>query len=257
MLQASGGNPLLLESAVPQLLRDGMREEGGELVPTGSLEDLELPDELASAIALRLQDLDATTREVLVVAAVVGRPFSIAGIAAVAGAPEAEVTTALANAAEREIVVHEHDNFTFAHPMFARVLRASTSAARRQEIHVAAARAFAESPTMEQDQILTIVWHLAEAGTAADASEAAAVCRTAGERAWQLAAWAESANYFDAAVAAARRGGEPAAEIAELLTRAGAARLPKPRPRPGTRDDCRMRSTSSPQTGAASVPSAA
>ena len=232
VLRASGGNPLLLESAVPQLLRDGTREEGGELVPTRSLEDLELPDELASAVSARLQDLDATARDLLVVAAVVGRPFSVADVAAIAGAPETTVTSALSTAMEREIVVREHDDLAFAHPMFARVLRASASTARRQEIHVAAARVRRigdgrARPDPDHRVAPRRGRHRCGRG------EASAICRAAGERAWQLAAWAESANYFDAAVAAARRGNEPAADVAELLTRAGAAHCRNLDPGPG------------------------
>ena len=233
VLRASGGNPLLLESAVPQLLRDGMREEGGELVPARSLEGLDLPEELASAVSARLQDLDAPARELLVVAAVVGHPFSTSEIANVAATSEPSAAKALSTAMDHEIIIREHDNLAFAHPMFARVLRASTSTARRQEIHVAAARVFAELATGEQDQLLTVAWHLAEAGSAADAEIASATCRAAGERAWQLSAWAESANYFDAAVAAARRRNEPAGEVAELLTKAGSAHCRNIDPGPG------------------------
>ena len=209
-----------------------MREEGGELVPTRSLEDLELPEELASAVSARVQDLDATARDLLVVAAVVGRPFSVADVGAIAGLPRRR---SQARCRPRWNARSSSASTTTSRSP-TRCLPACCGRQphrRRQEIHVAAARAFAASATVEQDQILTIAWHIAEAGTAADAGEASAICRAAGERAWQLAAWAESANYFDAAVAAARRGNEPAADVAELLTRAGAAHCRNLDPGPG------------------------
>src|SRR6185369_15792226 len=65
--------------------------------------------------------------------------------------------------------------------------------------------------------------HLAEAGDAADPEEAMAACHRAGDRAWQLTAWAEAAGYYDAAAAAARRHDEPPLVVAALLARDGAA----------------------------------
>lgn len=230
---ASGGNPLLLKSAVPQLLHGGVREEGGELVPARPVEDLAIPDELSSAVSERLQELDVEARELLAVAAIVGEPFTTDEIAAVSGTPERTVADAIDAASKREIVAREQDAFVFAHPMFARILRASTPAARRREIHLAAARAVAASDASEPDRILRIGLHLAQAGVAADPNEAVSACRAAGERAWQLSAWAEAASYFDAAVAAARRADESAVGVAELLGAAGAAHCRNLDPGPG------------------------
>ena len=232
VLRASGGNPLLLESAVPQLLRGRVREEGGELVPVGSLEDLAVPYELSGAISERLAGLDHDVRELLTIAAVVGDEFVGADLAAVAGAPESTVADAIAVAVANEVIADDGDRLVFAHPMFARVLRSATPARRRAEIHVAAAHALRHSAT-PHDVVLTVGWHLAAAEGAADPQEAAAACRAAGEHAWQLSAWADAARYFDAAVAAVRRSGEPPAVVAELLARAGAAHCRNLDPGPG------------------------
>jgi class 3 adenylate cyclase len=232
VLRASGGNPLLLESAVPQLLNGRVREEGGELVPVGSLEDLAVPDELADAVTDRLRMLDGEIRELLTIAAVAGDEFTRAELSAYAGVAEHAVADAVAVAIEHDVLTAEQDHLMFAHPMFARVLRRATTSDRREAIHVAVARALATSPSSD-DVTLTVGWHLAEAGASAEPTEALAACRAAGERSWQLAAWAEAARYFDAAAAAAQRGREPAAVVAPLLARAGAAHCRNLDPGPG------------------------
>lgn len=232
VLSASGGNPLLLESAVPQLLDGRVREEGGELVPVGSLEDLAVPHELSGAISARLDGLDPEVRDLLVIAAVVGDEFVATDLAAVAGVAETNVGDAIEVAITRELIVVDHDRIFFTHPMFARVLRSSTPARRRAEIHVVAAHVLRESVT-PHDVVLTVGWHLAAAEGAADPHEAAAACRAAGERAYQLCAWADAARYFDAAVAAVRRSTEPPVVVAELLASAGAAHCRNLDPGPG------------------------
>jgi class 3 adenylate cyclase len=230
---ASGGNPLLLGSAVHQLREAGLREEGGELVPARSLEDLAIPIEMSSAVSDRLHGLDRDSRLLLEVAAIAGEPFTVDEIVAVSGVARERATEVLDRAVEAEILVPDQDALVFAHPMYARVLRASTQPARRREIHVAAAHALGHSEIGELDRVLRVGLHLAEAGVAADPGEAVAACQAAGERAWQLSAWGEAAGYFDAAVAATRRTDEPAVDLAELLAQAGAAHCRNLDPGPG------------------------
>lgn len=232
ILRASGGNPLMLESAVPQMLHGRVRDEGGELVPIGSLEDLAVPAELSAAVSERLATLDPDLRGLLAVAAVVGDEFVEGDLAAVSGIGEATVSEHLAGAIADGLLLRDHDRLTFTNPTFARVLRAATPPRRRDEIHLAAADALRHS-AVPHDVTLTVGWHLAAAGDAADPAAALAGCRAAAERAWQLAAWAEAARYYDAATAAARRGDEPTLVVADLLARAGAAHSRNLDPGPG------------------------
>jgi len=222
----AGGNPLLIESIVAQLLRcEGVRDEGGEDVLAVPLVDLGIPDGVGHAIATRIDELGGPCRELLTVAALTGDPFTTGTLAEVAHCPEAAIDVAITEALDRAVIACDHDGFSFTHPLFAQMLRRTAEPGRRRELHLAVARALASSSHQRDRRDLEIAFHLGEAGTAADPVEVASACRVAGDRAWHLAAWGEAARFFDTAVEALARapGRAGDVEMAELLCQAGIA----------------------------------
>jgi class 3 adenylate cyclase len=222
----AGGNPLLIESIVAQLLRcEGVREEGGEDVLAVPLADLGIPAGVGDAIATRIDELGGPCRELLTVAAVTGDPFTTATLAEVAHRPEAALDVAVTEALERGVIARDREGFAFTHPLFAQMLRCTTAPGRRRELHLAVARALASASDQRDRRDLEIAFHLGEAGTAADPVEVVSQCRAAGDRAWHLAAWGEAARFFDTAAEALARAPRQTGdvEMAELLCQAGIA----------------------------------
>ncbi len=75
--ERTGGNPFFLEEICQTLLEEGtLAVEEGQVVLTGSLETLDLPDTIQAVIRTRLDRLERDAREVLRLASVVGREFT-------------------------------------------------------------------------------------------------------------------------------------------------------------------------------------
>lgn len=75
--ERTGGNPFFLEEITQTLLEEGALDvEDGEAVLAGPLDALQLPDTVQGVLRARLDRLDRGTREVLRLAAVVGREFA-------------------------------------------------------------------------------------------------------------------------------------------------------------------------------------
>ncbi|MGH7539747.1 MAG: serine/threonine-protein kinase PknK [Gemmatimonadota bacterium] len=75
--ERAGGNPFFLEEICRALQEEGaVAVEGGQVRLTRSLKGVELPDTIQGVIRTRLDRLDPEARELLRVAAVIGREFS-------------------------------------------------------------------------------------------------------------------------------------------------------------------------------------
>ncbi|MGH7632305.1 MAG: AAA family ATPase, partial [Gemmatimonadaceae bacterium] len=75
--ERTGGNPFFLEEICQSLLEDGtVHVSAGRVEVTGSLEARGLPDTVQAVIRARLDRLDPETRDILRVAAVIGREFA-------------------------------------------------------------------------------------------------------------------------------------------------------------------------------------
>src|SRR6185369_2221296 len=100
------GIPLYAVETVRMLLAQGKLVKDGEAYrPTGTLDDLAVPETLTALIAARLDGLDAADRALVEDAAVLGQSFTVAGLAAVAGQAPAGVETRLRALVRRELLV--------------------------------------------------------------------------------------------------------------------------------------------------------
>ena len=102
-----------------------------------------LPATIQHVIEARLNQLGATTRELINLAAVIGRKFAVNILAAAANADEATLINALDEALQRRIIREQGANtYDFSHDRIREVAYATLSATRRQWFHRRVAHAF-------------------------------------------------------------------------------------------------------------------
>ena len=119
---ASGGNPLYAIELARELVR---REQ-----PLRPNEPLPIPQDLHALIARRLEDLPSRTRDVLAVAAALGR----ASAAVVEAYADADVD--LDPAVRQGVARRSGDVIEFTHPLYASVLYDKLEAKKRRRIHL-------------------------------------------------------------------------------------------------------------------------
>ncbi|MFL5494061.1 MAG: AAA family ATPase, partial [Gemmatimonadales bacterium] len=143
-----GGNPSYTVEMVSALVDDGTLAAG----PTGTWHvagmdgrQLPLPRSLREAAARRLAQLDAGTRQVLEVAAVLGRVFRRDLVASIAALEAATTESALGELLTRRLIRRvpgDVDTFEFVHELLARVAYERMPIEHRHRLHRAAARAW-------------------------------------------------------------------------------------------------------------------
>ena len=102
--ERTGGNPFFLEETVRSLIEAGtIRPVAGQMTIAGSLETLQIPATVQAVIRMRLDRLDLETRQVVRVAAVVGRDFSRAMLLRLLAQPD-RVTRAIATLLDAGII---------------------------------------------------------------------------------------------------------------------------------------------------------
>ena len=152
----AGGNPFFLEEIL------AMTGEGGDRVP----------ETVQGVIAARIDLLPADTKQVLQRAAVIGRRFTQAQLAALAGGPELGRT--LRRLAERGLIYTEPGGMqAFKHALIRDVAYESIPRAERARLHLALARFLETDPVVSRQ---TLANHYATAaGLGADEARADAV----------------------------------------------------------------------------------
>lgn len=204
---ATGGNPFF----VLELART--RQPGR--APLG--DQSPLPPTVVDVIRRNLAGLDDTARRVLDAAAVQGREFDPAALAACLDLPRATVDEALAVAADAGIVSTDPPHDRFVHALTVEALHGLLDPDERSRLHFASARV---ATTPER-----IASHLLSAGSLADLDQVVSACREAARVASVHFAHAEAARHLQAAsVECARRGAPRADLLLELCVAQKAAR---------------------------------
>ena len=110
--ERTAGNPFFLRELVRLLA------ERGELAGDGATLPALVPERVREVVGRRLEPLEPATREVLAIAGVVGRPFTIAGVARIGGLGRESVAQALQPALSGRLLEPRPDapgRFGFAH----------------------------------------------------------------------------------------------------------------------------------------------
>ncbi len=234
ILERSEGVPLYAVETVRMLIDRGLLEQvGDEYRPTGPIEALEVPETLQALIAARLDALPAEERSVVQDAAVLGKTFTKAALAAVSGSGESDLDTLLVALVRKEVLSLQADprspergQHSFLQDLLRQVAYETLSRKERKTRHVAAASYLERQWEEGDDEFVEIVAsHLLSAleldPDAADALElrtnAEAMLVRAGERAATLGGNDSARRYFEQALELA----DSPLHAAELHERAG------------------------------------
>ena len=219
ILARAQGVPLYAVETVRMLLDRGLLAQQGSVYrPSGEIETLEVPETLQALIAARLDGLGVEERRLLQDAAVLGKTFTPAALAALSALSESELEPLLAGLVRKEVLGVQADprspergQYGFLQDLVRHVAYETLSKRERKTRHLAAA-AHLQSVFADEDEIAEILasHYLAAVEAAPQADDAEAI-RTqaggmlarAGERAGSLGAPDEGQRYYDQAAALA------------------------------------------------------
>jgi class 3 adenylate cyclase/tetratricopeptide (TPR) repeat protein len=217
ILARAEGIPLYAVETVRMLLDQGLLEQVDDRYrPTGPIDDLQVPETLHGLIAARLDGLAPAERRLVEDAAVLGKSFTPAALAAVSGLPVEGLRDPLGVLVRREVLTvtsdprsPERGQYEFVQDLLRKVAYETLSRHDRKAKHLAvAAYLQTEGENDEDDVVELIAAHYVDAlrsdPDAADAPQTRARARAmlvrAGDRAVMLAAPAESLRYFTQAL---------------------------------------------------------
>jgi predicted ATPase len=242
------GNPFFIEEVVRHLT------ETGKLLTEQSVfrERIEVTDaEVTRGVRLILEDrigqVGTPYRDVLTIAAVIGRSFAFDVLAkADPGRSEDEILTVIEEAQDKHLIEDVSRDrvarYRFVHDQVHQTLLAGLSLPRRQRLHLRIADALEARYAGQPDKVAgEIGHHLYQAGSAADPVRTARFLSVAGERSIKALAFEDAQRLFDSALsvlednddgserarihslrAVALRGGERFPEALEALGNAAA-----------------------------------
>ena len=213
------GNPLFI---VESLRAGGLPGPGAAQVAELQPGPTPLPPGVQAAIAHRLSQLSPETRELLTVAAVIGRSFAVRVLQRAADWPETAFVRSLDELWLRHLVrEHGTDAYDFSHEKVRAAVYANLSLARRRLLHRRVAEALEQEPLAEREAVSgQLAVHYDTAGQA----DRAVVCYgQAAETAQRLFANTEAIGYLRRALAllASLEAGDLRALAASLAERLG------------------------------------
>jgi adenylate cyclase len=207
----AGGNPFFVEEMLRALQETGGLEQrdGQMYVVPGAVE--RVPSTLTEVLLARLDRLESEARSVAQVASVIGRSLAVRLLAQVAGREEAQLEVPLMTLQRAEIAFPRRGSdleYVFKHVSMRDVAYNTLVQKRRQELHLATARAITRLYPAEE-YVEMIAYHYARTG---EQGEAAEWLEKAGDRAASIYA-NETAidNYREARRRLEELGAEPIA----------------------------------------------
>ena len=216
----TGGNPLFVKELTELLAAEGRLDDVAAVADSRAI-----PPGVRFVVRRRVSRLPRSTQQLLSTAAVVGSPFRIDTLAAIAEVDEAQVLTDLVPALDEGLLVEARGDLAFSHALVADALAGEINPARSAAIHAAAARALAASAGPGFGTDAAVVAHHALAGILAGTGDLAVdASRRAAEVASSRFAHEDAAAHWgDTALALAKaRPGDAAARIDALIAQAEA-----------------------------------
>jgi adenylate cyclase len=164
------GNPFFMEELVNSLAERGDFEgQRGAYRLKAGIGAIPLPPTVQAVLSARIDRLADTSRQLLQIAAVVGREVPLAILQRVANLPADDIAEALLQLRRAELL-YELPPFSegvhgFRHPLIQEVAYQSLLQGRRRELHGAVARALAELfPDRADEYAALVAFHLERAG---------------------------------------------------------------------------------------------
>ena len=194
------GNPLFVTEVTRDLAREAA-ERGGDFDAV----KFRIPEGVREAIGIRLNRLSEECNEVLRTAAIIGREFDFAVLAALSREPSDE---ALLNLIEEAIfagaireVSDPNERYGFTHALIEQTLAEELTTGRRARLHARIVDAMEELYADSLDEhVAELAHHCAEAETVVGREKIVHYARMAGERAASSYAWVEARAYFEQAL---------------------------------------------------------
>jgi hypothetical protein len=222
--EASGGNPLF----VSELVRAAAAE--GRLQPLDAAAVRRtLPEGVRQAIGRRLDRLTAESRELLTVASIVGREFTLGLLEELTSLSRHELLERMAEAVQHRLAVEPAlplGRFGFSHDLVRETLYSQLAPGRRAEMHNEVGRALERIYEVDPEPHLAeLAHHFLEGAQLGDLEKALGYSRRAGDRAVRQLAYEEAACHYERALHALEIGPASGSEswCCELLIASGDA----------------------------------
>ena len=228
------GNPFYIEELVQMLVATQAIEfdaEAGQWRQTGRSAIVALPQGIDGVIQARIDRLDTEAKQLLKIAAVIGRQVSPAVLAALAGRPET-FGQCLARLEEAQVLQraasHADTDWLFRHPLLHQAVYDSLLAGQRRELHLQVGLVMEDLFAARVEEHCAVLAH--HFSQAEDAPRARKYLLLAGKHAGRIAADAEALALYENALRVEAAGGpvtdpigraEIAGSMAEALHRLG------------------------------------
>ncbi len=167
--QRAGGNPLYVEEMVRSLIDDG-RLVGlrGAYRLQAPLDDIGVPPTIQALIESRIDRLEDRVKQVLMLAAVIGKQFSVDVLEKVSSQDAGKIRDALHVLRDAEyifpITLYPNEKYVFAHPLTQEVAYATQLGDQRRQVHAAVAGAIIEGMSGDPDRKAAVIAHHYEQG---------------------------------------------------------------------------------------------
>jgi eukaryotic-like serine/threonine-protein kinase len=195
----SEGNPFYVVEIV-RLLAQRTRP-----APRASAEaEVTIPNEVRDLVRRRLERLPSTSRDLLAIAAVIGRSFQVRLLELVAGLSAEEILTRLDDAIAAHVIVElAPGELHFSQAVICETLRDGLPMARRLQLHRHIALALEQVFRGKlEPHLAEIAYHLFQAGPAADLEQAVVYGVAAAEHATERLAYEEAERLYERTLAA-------------------------------------------------------
>ena len=229
------GNPLFVQEVVRYLGEEGLLTEdnGG----TASIA-MRIPEGLRDVIGKRLSRLGHECNELLSLAAVIGREFSLDVLEPVAGLPEDGLFRSLEESVNAGLIddrssVRTGVTYRFAHALFRQTLYEETLAPRRVRLHQKIGEAIESAyPDRLEDHASELADHFTNATALEDLTKAVAYGEMAARNAQSVYAYGEAARLLEQALQVQEvLAPDDKAKRCDLLLALGEALMPASEPR--------------------------
>ncbi len=169
--ERTGGNPFFVEEVVRSLVEDGsLAGAPGAYLLTRPPTEVRVPPTVQATLGARIDRLGDRDKELLQTAAVIGRSFPEAVLAAVSGRPDDDLAAGLRRLCEAEFLQEEAAwpvaEFRFWHVLTAEVAYSTLLVDRRRRLHATVATALADlDPARIDERAALIASHYERAGS--------------------------------------------------------------------------------------------
>ncbi|WP_083469826.1 ATP-binding protein [Herpetosiphon geysericola] len=140
ILNKADGNPFFVEEVIRTLIdREAIMHDGNSWVALEAINHIELPDSVHGLLAARIDRLPSELRQLLHIAAVIGRRFAIRVVAEVLGSTAEKMTNSIDLLVDRELLRRDRTNpngyLRFRHALVHEVVYSTTLQTERRRLH--------------------------------------------------------------------------------------------------------------------------